>query len=67
MYGWLCKLGINRTLGLLALILGAVAIFAQVYPDRTVTVHEAELLTATARAEDHVPPVELVQTQRPLR
>ncbi len=59
MYGWLCKLGINRALGLLALILGAVAIFAQVYPDRTVTVHEAELLTASARAEDHVPPSEL--------
>jgi len=59
MYGWLCKLGINRALGLLAFLLGAVALFAQVYPSRTVTVHEAELLTASARAEDHVPPSEL--------
>jgi rhodanese-related sulfurtransferase len=59
MYGWLCKLGLNRALGLLALVLGAGALFAQVYPDRTVTVHETELLTASARAEDHVPPAEL--------
>ena len=59
MYGWLCKLGINRALALLAFLLGAGALFAQVYPDRTVTVHEAELLTASARAEDHVPPAEL--------
>ena len=59
MYGWLCRLGINRTLGIVALLLGAVALFAQVYPDRTVTVHETELLTASARAEDHVPPDEL--------
>jgi rhodanese-related sulfurtransferase len=59
MYGWLCKLGINRTLAIVALLLGTGALFAQVYPDRTVTVHEAELLTASARAEDHVPPAEL--------
>ncbi len=59
MFGWLCKLGLNRTLGLVALLLGAIALFARVYPDRTVTVHEAELLTASARAEDHVPPAEL--------
>jgi len=59
MYGWLCKLGLNRTLGLVAFLLGAVAVLAQVYPDRTVTVHETELLTASARAEDHVPAAEL--------
>ena len=59
MYGWLCKLGINRALALLAVLLGVGALFAQVYPDRTLTVHEAELLTASARAEDHVPPAEL--------
>jgi hypothetical protein len=59
MYGWLCKLGLNRALGLLALLLGAGALFAQVYPDRTVTVHETELLTASARAEDRVLPGEL--------
>jgi rhodanese-related sulfurtransferase len=59
MYGWLCKLGINRALALLAVLLGVGALFAQVYPDRTLTVHEVELLTASARAEDHVPPAEL--------
>jgi rhodanese-related sulfurtransferase len=59
MYGWLCKLGLNRTLGLLAVLLGAVALFAQVYPDRTVTVHEAALLSANARGEDHVLPPDL--------
>jgi rhodanese-related sulfurtransferase len=59
MYGWLCKLGINRALALLAVLLGMGALFAQVHPDRTLTVHEAELLTASARAEDHVPPAEL--------
>jgi len=59
MYGWLCKLGLNRTLGLLAILLGAGALFAQVEPDRTVTVHEAALLTAHARGEDHVAPREL--------
>jgi rhodanese-related sulfurtransferase len=59
MYAWLCRLGINRTLGIVALLLGVVAVFARVYPDRTVTVHETELLTASARAEDQVPPEEL--------
>jgi len=59
MYGWLCKLGLNRALALLAFVLGAGALFAQVYPDRTLSVHETELLTASARAEDHVPPAEL--------
>ena len=59
MYGWLCKLGINRALALLALLLGVGALFAQVSPGRTLTVHEVELLTASARAEDHVPPAEL--------
>ena len=59
MYGWLCNLGLNRALALLALLLGLGALFARVYPDRTVTVHEAELLTASARAEDRVPPTEL--------
>jgi rhodanese-related sulfurtransferase len=59
MYGWLCKLGLNRALGLLAFILGAGALFAQVSPDHTVTVNETALLTASARAEDHVSPTEL--------
>jgi rhodanese-related sulfurtransferase len=59
MYGWLCRLGLNRALGLLAFVLGAVAIFAQVYPDRTVTVHETALTTANIRGEAHVAPREL--------
>lgn len=59
MYGWLCKLGLNKALGVVAVLLGAVALFAQVYPDRTVTVHESALLTANIRGEDHVPPAVL--------
>jgi rhodanese-related sulfurtransferase len=59
MYGWLCKLGLNRALGLLVLLLGAGALFARVHPDRTVTVHETELLTASARNEDRVSPAVL--------
>ena len=56
---WISKLTLNQTLGLGALLLGAVAVFANVYAGRTVTLHETELLTATARAEDHVTPTEL--------
>jgi rhodanese-related sulfurtransferase len=59
MYGWLCKLGLNRALGVLVLLLGAGALFAHVRPDRTVTVHETDLLTATARGEARVTPAEL--------
>ena len=59
MYGWLCKLGLNKALALVAVFLGAVALFAQVYPDRTVTVHESALLTANVRGEAHVPPSQL--------
>jgi len=56
---WISKLTLNQTLGLFALLLGAVAVFATVYPGRTVTLNETDLLTATARAEDRVTPVEL--------
>jgi hypothetical protein len=59
MYGWLCKLGLNRTLGLVAFVLGIVAVFARVTPDHTVTVNEATLTTASARGEARVPPREL--------
>jgi rhodanese-related sulfurtransferase len=59
MYGWLCRIGLNRALGLLAFVLGAVAVMAQVDGDRTVTVHEATLLTASTRGEAYVAPREL--------
>jgi rhodanese-related sulfurtransferase len=59
MYDWICKLGLNRTLGLAALLLGAVALFADVSPGPTVTVNEMDLLTASARGEDRVTPEEL--------
>jgi rhodanese-related sulfurtransferase len=55
----LSKLSLHQKLGLLALGLGAVAVFANVRPGRTVTVHEKELLTAVERQEDHVIPAEL--------
>jgi len=55
----LSKLSLNQRLGLIALGLGAVAVFANVRPARTVTVHEKELLTSVERQEDHVMPAEL--------
>jgi rhodanese-related sulfurtransferase len=59
MYGWLCKVGLNRALGLLAFVLGAVAVFAHVDPDRTVTVHETALTTSHTRGEAQVAPRDL--------
>ena len=56
---WISKLTLNQTLGLVAFLLGAVAVFAQVYPGRSVTLHETDLLTAAARADDHVSPTDL--------
>jgi rhodanese-related sulfurtransferase len=61
MYGWLCKLGLNRALGLLVLLLGAGALFAHVEPHNTVTINEAALTTASARGEADVPPRELAE------
>ena len=55
----LSKLTLNQKLGLVALALGAVAVFADVAPARTVTVHEKDLLTSIERQEDHVTPSEL--------
>jgi hypothetical protein len=56
---WLSKLTLNQKLGLAALALGLVAVFANVAPARTVRVHEKELLTAVDRREDHVTAREL--------
>jgi rhodanese-related sulfurtransferase len=55
----LSKLTLNQRLGVLALALGALAVFANVAPGHTVTVNAKELLTSVARAEDHVTPAEL--------
>lgn len=55
----LSKLSLNQKLGVLAVALGALAIFADVAPGRTVKVNARELLTGVARAEDHVTPQEL--------
>jgi hypothetical protein len=56
---WIPKLTLNQRLGLAALVLGALAVFANVVPGRTVKVNAKELLTDVARAEDHVAPAEL--------
>ena len=55
----LSKLSLNQKLGVLALALGALAVFANVAPGHTVKVNAKELLTGVARAEDHVTPQEL--------
>jgi len=59
MLAWLARLSVNRRLALLALALGVAALFAQVQPGRTLTLHEKDLLTTIERQEDHVTPNEL--------
>jgi rhodanese-related sulfurtransferase len=56
---WISKLSFNQKLGVLALALGALAVFANVAPGPTVTVNAKELLTSVERREDHVTPAEL--------
>lgn len=56
---WLSKLTLNQKLGVLALALGALAVFADVAPGHTITLNAKELLTAVERREDHVAPAEL--------
>jgi hypothetical protein len=56
---WLSKLTLNQKLGLAALALGLVAVFANVAPARTTRVHEKDLLTSVERREDHVTAQEL--------
>jgi rhodanese-related sulfurtransferase len=53
------RLSLNQKLGALALALGALAVFANVSPGRTVTVNAKELLSGVERREDHVTPAEL--------
>jgi rhodanese-related sulfurtransferase len=53
------KLSLNQKLGVLAVALGAVAVFANVSPGHTVTLDARDLLTAVERREDHVTPAEL--------
>lgn len=55
----LSKLTLNQKLGVLALALGAVAVFANVAPGYTVRVNAKELLTGVERQEDHVTAPEL--------
>jgi rhodanese-related sulfurtransferase len=56
---WFSKLTLNQKLGLLALVLGVLAIFARVGPGQTITLNAKELLTSIQRQEDHVAPAEL--------
>jgi rhodanese-related sulfurtransferase len=58
-FRWVSKLTLNQKLGLLALALGAVAIFATVGPGQKITLNAKDLLTAVERQEDHVTPAEL--------
>jgi hypothetical protein len=53
------NLTLNQKLGVLALALGALAVFANVAPGHTVTVDAKELLTSVERREDHVTPADL--------
>ena len=55
----LSQLTLNQRLGVAALALGALAVFANVAPGRTLRVSEKELLTAVERQQDHVTPGEL--------
>jgi rhodanese-related sulfurtransferase len=56
---WISRLTLNQKLGGLALVLGALAVFANVAPSHTVTVNAKELLTDVERRGDHVTPAEL--------
>jgi rhodanese-related sulfurtransferase len=56
---WLSKLTLDQKLGVAALALGALAVFANVAPGHTIRLDARELLTSVARQEDHVTPSDL--------
>jgi rhodanese-related sulfurtransferase len=56
---WISRLSLNQKLGVVALALGALSVFANVAPGHTVTLNAKELLTGVERQEDHVTPAEL--------
>lgn len=56
---FISRLSLNQRLGGVALLLGALAVFANVAPGPVVSVHAKELLTSVERREDHVTPHEL--------
>ena len=56
---WISGLSLNQKLGVVALALGALSVFANVAPGHTVTLNAKELLTGVERQEDHVTPAEL--------
>lgn len=56
---WISRLTLNQTLALVAFLLGAVAVFAQVYPGPSVTLHETDVLAASVREDDRVSPIAL--------
>jgi rhodanese-related sulfurtransferase len=53
------SLTLNQRLGVLALALGALAVFANVAPGHTIKLNAKELLISVDRKEDHVTPAEL--------
>jgi rhodanese-related sulfurtransferase len=59
MFYWVSTRSLNQKLGLAAVILGAIALLANVHPGRIITLHEKEFATAVARQVDHVPASEL--------
>jgi rhodanese-related sulfurtransferase len=59
MQRFVSRLSLNQKLGAAAILLGALAVFANVAPGPLVTVHAKELLTSVERREDHVTAQEL--------
>ena len=60
----LSQLTLNQRLGGAALALGALAVFANVAPGRTLRVNEKQLLTAVERQQDHVTPARARRVDR---
>lgn len=56
---WTTDLSVNTTLALGAFLLGALAVFADVYPGGSVTLHETDLLAASVRGDERVSPTAL--------